>query len=106
MNSVIADRIYYRAHWPGADAPADSPLWLHYEISKFADAVLRTVEVFENGRIARNSIELEQRNGDHCPSLIDCSLNEAFDGLEIEEMTRADFEALWERGADTPFWFV
>lgn len=106
MSSMIADRIYCRAHWPSADVPADSPSWLHYEISTSADAVLRTIDVFEDGRIARNSIELEQRNGNHCPSLIDCSLNEAFKGLEVEEMPRAAFEALWECGTDTPFWFV
>jgi len=81
-------------------------LWLHYEISKSADAVLRTIEIFEDGRITRNSIDLAQRNGNHCPSLIDCSLNEGFEGVEMEAMNRAEFEVLWATGADTPVWFA
>jgi hypothetical protein len=100
------DPIFYRARWPDSEVPADSPLWLHYEVSRSADAVLRTVDVFEDGRVNRNSIEIEQRNGDDCPSLIDCSLIEGFADVDLEEMPRAAFEALWKRGVDTPFWFV
>jgi len=100
------DRTYHRSRWPDAEVSADSPLWLHYEISKSADAVLRTIEIFEDGRITRNSVDLEQRNGDHCPSLIDCSLREGFDGVEMKTMPHDEFEALWEEGVDTPVWFV
>jgi len=82
------------------------PAWLHYEVSEVADAVIRTIEVFADGRITRNSIEIEQRHGDHCPSLIDVSLSEGFDGLELQTMSREGFEALWQQGVDTPVWFV
>ncbi|QIG81590.1 hypothetical protein [Stakelama tenebrarum] len=77
-----------------------------YEIDRSADAVLRTIEIFEDGRITRNSIDLEQRNGYHCPSLIDCSLNEGFDGVGVEAMPHDEFEALWAKGVDTPVWFA
>ena len=97
---------YYRLRWPDAEVPAEAPLWLHYEISQMADAVLRTVEVFEDGRVTRNSIEIEQRHGDHCPSLIDTSLSDGFEGLDLEEMLPSVFEDLWGRGVDTPIWFV
>jgi hypothetical protein len=99
-------REYFRARWPDAEVPPEEPLWLHYEIDSGADAVLRTVDVFADGRITRNSIELEQRHGDDCPSLIDCSLDEGFAGANLERIAREEFENLWEKGVDTPFWFV
>ncbi|HEX4846749.1 MAG TPA: hypothetical protein VFV30_01275 [Novosphingobium sp.] len=97
--------VYYRQRWPDAEVPADAPVWLHFEVSPSADAVLRTVEVFGNGSITRNSLAIEQRNGDHCPSLIDCSLAEGFEGMALEPIVAAAFEALWEQGVDAPFWF-
>jgi hypothetical protein len=77
---------------------------LLYEVDRAADAVLRTVEVFADGRVARNSIALEERHGDKCRSLIGTSL----DGLLpwVEEITCEQFEEWWTKGVDTPFWFV
>lgn len=103
---MLAKCTYYCARWPEADVPADSPIWMHYEIDRSADAVLRTIEIFEDGRVTRNGIDLEQRNGDHCPSLIDCSLSEGFDGVEMKPMSHAEFEALWAKGVDKPVWFA
>jgi hypothetical protein len=100
-----APTAYFRGRWPDAEVPPGEPLWLHYEIDFGADAVLRSVDVFADGCITRNSIELEQRHGDACPSLIDCSLDEGFARAKLEEIPRETFEALWDKGVDTPFWF-
>lgn len=97
---------YFRGRWPDAEVPSGEPLWLHYEIDFGADAVLRSVNVFADGSVTRNSVELEQRHAAACPSLIDCSLAESFARAKLEEITREEFEALWEKGVDTPFWFV
>lgn len=96
----------YRARWPEKQILAGSPVWLHYEVDKGANAVLRTVEVFPNGQVNRNSIELERRYGDYCPSLIDCSLDGLFDSAGFDQITREQFEELWLKGTDSPFWFV
>lgn len=97
---------YYRGRWPHEIVPKGSPLWLLYEVDEAADDVLRSVEVFPDGRITRNSIELEQRNGDHCPSLIDVGWHEGVAEAKLEKISAETFEELYRRGADTPFWFV
>lgn len=98
-------RSHFRARWPDADVPDGEPVWLLYEVDVEADTVLRTVEVYPGGKITRNSIELEQRKGDACPSLIDTSLAEGFKGVVTEDIAMQEFEELWIRGVDTPFWF-
>jgi hypothetical protein len=97
---------YYRGRWPEEQVPDGEPLWLFYEVDRVAGVVLRTVEVFPDGRIARNSVELEQQHGDECPSLIDCSLEDFFADADLDEMPREQFEDLWTKGVDTPVWFV
>jgi hypothetical protein len=96
---------YYRGRWPEEPIPAGEPTWLFYEADRLADAVLRTVDLCGDGRVARNSVALEQRLGDKCPSLIGCSLDEFFAHAELEEISREQFEEWWEKGVDTPFWF-
>ena len=103
-DTVVYD--YYRGRWPQEQVPKGEPLWLFYEVDKVAGAVLRTVDVFPDGRIARNSVELEQRHGDECPSLIDCSLDDFFAVANLDEISREQFEEVWTNGVDTPFWFV
>lgn len=93
-----------RGRWPDSLVPEGEPLWLFYEVDRAADAVIRTVEVYPDGRITRNSIELEERNGDSCPSLIEGSLD--FLIPNVDEIAREAFEELWSKGVDTPFWFV
>ena len=68
--------------------------------------MLRTVDVFPDGHMARNSVGLEQRHGDECRSLIDCPLNDLLAVSELDEISREQFEELWTKGVDTPFWFV
>jgi len=52
---------YYGGRWPDPDVPPDEPTWLYYEVNTVADVVLRTVDIFADGRIERNSIALEER---------------------------------------------
>lgn len=96
---------YLRGRWPGADIPQGEPEWLLYEVDRLADAVLRSVEIFPDGNVTRNSIELEQRNGDVCPSLMDDSLDQAFKDAPLEQIAGEEFETFWMKGVDTPFWF-
>lgn len=50
---------YFRLPWPEIEVPDGEPSWLYYEIDKENDAVCRSIEVFPDGHIARNSIEIE-----------------------------------------------
>ena len=97
---------HVRVRWPDAEVPPGSPEWLLYELDTEADTVTRTVELFPDGTVTRNSIEIEERGGSPCPSLVDCSLDDAFDGLELDAVTRGEFEEVWAQGKDTPFWNV
>ncbi len=97
---------YYRGRWPDAEVPADEATWLLYEVSPSQDAVLRSVDIYADGRVTRNSVELEQQNGDHCPSLIECSVEEAFPDTVVTVITQQEFEDAWARGVDKPFWFT
>lgn len=63
------------------------------------------VDVFADGHIGRDSIALEERKGDACPSLVDGPFLKIVDRILLDVVTSEDFEALWERGTDSPFWF-
>jgi hypothetical protein len=97
---------YYRGRWPEATVPEGEPEWVLYEISRERDAVLRAVDLYSGEKVTRNSIEIEQRHGDDCPSLIDCSLDEGFADADLIPIDRDEFEQHWERETDEPFWFV
>jgi hypothetical protein len=100
------EREYFRARWPDSRVPDASPLWLLYEIDRAADRCTRMVEIFPDGAITRNSIELEERNRDSCPSLFDDSLTDFLSHTGLETINREQFEAFWTKGVDTPFWFA
>lgn len=67
---------YVRARWPELEVPEGQPLWLLYELDDAADAVTRSVDLFPDGSVARNSIEISS----------------------------AEFEAAWAQGMDRPVW--
>lgn len=102
----MAELKHLRTRWPDAEIPEGEPTWLLYELDEQADAVVRSVELFADGHATRNSIEIEGRSGKACPSLIDCSLAEGFDGVDAEQITAGEFDAAWARGVDKPFWNV
>lgn len=91
--------------WPDPLVPENEPVWMAYEIDTDTDSVLRMVECFADGRLTRNSIALEQRNGDDCPSLIERSAMEVFTDPPGTTLTPEAFQALWLRGEDQPVWF-
>lgn len=96
---------YYCGRWPEEPVPDGEPTWLFYEVDIEADAVLRTADVFADGQVARNSVALEERHGDKCSSLIDCSLECLFADGKLQEISHEQFEECWTKGVDTPFWF-
>jgi len=74
-------------------------------VDTVADVVLRTVEVFADGRIERDSIALEERKGDKCPSLVEGPFMETVRNVPLDLIPAVEFEERWEGGTDTPFWF-
>lgn len=97
---------HVRARWPDHVIPPGEPEWLLYEFDEQADKVLRTVDVFPDGTRQRNSIEIEERDGRSCPSLIGDSIKVSFSGVQFEELAQDAFEAAWIGAEDTPFWNV
>lgn len=104
--SENAPRSYYRGRWPDEIIQEGEPLSLLYEVDEAADIVLRSVEVFADGHITRDSVELEQRNGDYCPSLFDGSWREGVADAKLERISVETFEEFYQQGVDVPFWFV
>ena len=96
---------HIRARWPDAVVPPGEPEWLLYELDEAADQVTRSVELFPGGRVQRNSIEIEERKGDSCPSLWDVSIIEGLEGLTPTEISASEFEGVWRTGIDAPFWY-
>ncbi len=96
---------HYRGRWPNSDAPAGEPSWIYYEVDVVADVVVRKVDVFADGRIERDSIALEERKGDKCPSLVEGPFMEPVRRAALDRIATDEFEALWMQGTDTPFWF-
>lgn len=97
---------YVKTPWPEGDAPSGEPSWFLYEIDDTADAVTRSVWIYADGLVTRNSIEIEERSGKGCPSLIDCSVAQGFEGADLQQITPETFGDAWARGVDTPFWNV
>ncbi|MBB6252617.1 hypothetical protein [Nitrospirillum iridis] len=97
---------YFRGRWPEEVVPEGFPEWMLYEVDRDGDNVLRWVEVFTDGKIERNSVSLEEQWGASCPSLLDSSFEEIIGMSVVHPILKADFEALWNQGVDTPFWEV
>jgi hypothetical protein len=85
--------------------PAGEPTWSYYEVDVVADVVMRTIDVFADGRIERDSIALEERNGDSCPSLVEGPFMETVRSVPLDLITAGEFNGVWQQGTDTPFWF-
>jgi len=93
---------YFRGRWPDDKVPAGDPLWLHYEVDPTRDAVLRSVAIFEDGHLERNSIELEERDGFPCISIVHGPFMSVAAKAQLEPIRAPEFEKLWKRGEDKP----
>ena len=63
------------------------------------------IDVFADGRIERDSLALEERKGDICPLLVEGPFMETARSAPLDLIAGVDFEELWQRGIDKPFWF-
>jgi len=95
---------YFRGRWPDEEVPEGEPVWFLYEVNATADSVLRTIEIFADGATIRNSIEIEAANGLSINSLIEGPFMQLVGDHWVEAISKREFENLWERGIDRPFW--
>ena len=94
---------HFRGRWPEKEIPPEEPVWLHYEVDVVRDAVLRSVELFADGRSERNSVELEARNGFPCVSIVHGPFMKVVAASGLEPIDAKDFEELWRRSSDRKF---
>jgi len=80
--------------------PPDQPVWLHYEVDVVRDVVLRSVELFADGRSERNSVELEARDGFPCVSIVHGPFMQIVTDAGLELIDAEDFEELRRRSSD------
>lgn len=98
---------YYRLPWPDAVVPPESPLEMLYEVQD--EDVLKTVEIFADGRSERDSVESQAAVWGEFPSLIDVPWSEMKNDvpdLQAHSIGADEFERLWSSAADrihTPF---
>ncbi|WP_155914554.1 hypothetical protein [Asticcacaulis sp. AC460] len=96
-------RKYVRGKWPEVVVPADTPVWLYYEVNIDDEVVLRTVETFTDGTHVRNSLSLEERDGFACASLVHGPFGELTIDWPLEEIEASEFENLWIVSVNKPF---
>ena len=101
MTEIVA-RDYYRGRWPEEPIPDGEPIWLFYEVDKLATRCCELVTYSPMGALLATVWYMSSGTGDECPSLIDCSLGDLFDGGKLEEIPCEQFE----EGIDAPVWFV
>jgi hypothetical protein len=89
--------IYFRGRWPDDEIPIGEPLWLYFEVDPALDVVLRTVDMFEDGHLVRNSIELEQRDGFPCVSIVHGPFLSFAAEAQLASIEAQEFEELWAR---------
>ncbi len=93
---------YFRGRWPEAVVPEGVPVWLYYEVDPHRDVVLRSVEIFADGRMERNSLALEARDGWACESIVHGPFMPVVAHAKLETTGAETFEALWELSMDKP----
>jgi hypothetical protein len=93
---------YIQVPWPENPVPEGEPVWLFYEVDEAQDNVLRSVERFADGRLVRNSTDLETRDGWPCVSLFHGSFRELTVEVPLQPFSGPEFEALWKYAQDKP----
>lgn len=93
---------HFRGRWPEQVVPEGEPTWLLFEVEVNEDRVLRTVDVFEDGSMQRNSIALEERDGYPCLSIVEGPFMPLVRKVALEKVPAALFEGLWNDAEDRP----
>lgn len=93
---------YFRGHWPDDIIPNGAPKWLLYEVDTLSDCVLRTVEIYSDGRLFRNNLELEARFGGEFTSLVEGAFMELTSDWNLEVLGKSEFETLYAKSTDQP----
>ena len=93
---------YYRGLWPEEVIPDGEPKLLLYAVDIETDCVLRTVDIYPDGRLERNNFELEARNGGKFTSLVKGSFRELMADWEFDLIEALEFESLYEKSIDKP----
>ena len=94
---------YYRFLWPEEVIPDDAPKFLLYAVDIETDCVLRTVDIYPDGRLERNNFELEARYGGQFVSLVEGSFKELTADLDFDIIDELEFNSLYAKSADKPF---
>ena len=97
---------YYQWKVEEENKESDLPVQLFYEVAAEADNVLRWVQIFADGSVARNSLEIEAAHGQRWESLTDGPFMAHLEDMDMLDCTADEFETAWARGKDTPFWNV
>lgn len=97
--------VHFRLRFPDEVVPEENPEWFFYEVDTSTDNVLRMVNIFTDGRVTRDSVEIEERSGIACPSVLDFPFSQDMDELLLETISPEEFEQLWKTGVDTAFWY-
>jgi hypothetical protein len=93
---------YVCGPWPEVPIPLGAPCWLCYEVNEVTDSVLRSVEIFADGSSHRNSLQLQERDGFVCTSLVHGSFRAIVTGVMLERIEPERFEQLWNTAQDIP----
>ena len=91
---------YFKGRWPEEPIPEEEPTWFLYEVELASDRVLRSVEVYEDGRAERNSLALEQRAGAPCVSLAHGAFLKGIEDDVLAPISAEAFAEAWAGSID------
>lgn len=94
--------MYYRGRWPEQTVPDGAPEWLLYAVDVDTDCVLKTVEIYPDGKLERNHLALEARYGGTFTSLVEGSFSELASDWPLEDVDVLQFESLYAKSIDKP----
>lgn len=93
-------KLYHKGRWPDPAIPDGEPEWLLYETDATTDCVLRTVDIFPDGKAVRNWLANEGRHGPPVASLVEGDFLANVGEWRLMEIDGPAFEALWQSAAD------
>ena len=93
---------YYRGRWPEEVTPDGEPELLLYAVDIETDCVLKTVDIYPDGRLERNNFELVARYGGEFTSLVEGSFKELTSDWDLDVIEEFEFVCLYEKSTDKP----